>query len=62
MASNEIDFNKITALRVGLTMKQDEGRSSIYLFEPTWFYRLDGVWYPINPKDSQVGGDTDGLE
>ncbi len=62
MASNEIDFNKITALRVGLTMKQDEGRSSIYLFEPTWFYRLDGVWYPINPKDAQVGGDTDGLE
>ena len=47
---------------IQLTMKQDEGRSSIYLFEPTWFYRLDGVWYPINPKDAQVGGDTDGLE
>lgn len=62
MARDDIDFNKVTAIRVGLTMKQDVGRASIYLFEPTWFYRLDSVWYPIDPKDAQIGGGIDGLE
>lgn len=62
MVDEEIDFNGITALRIGLMMKQDETRSSIYLFEPTWFYKLDDEWYPVSRKDALVGGDTNGLE
>ncbi len=62
MASQSIDFNEIAALRVGFTMKKDVKRSSIYLFEPTWFYKVDGQWHSIDEIDREVGGDTNGLE
>lgn len=60
--NKEIDFNKISALRIGLAMKQDKTRTSIYLFEPTWFYKLDGKWHAVSHEDAVVGGGTDGLE
>lgn len=62
MLNKKIDFNKITAIRIGLTMNQDATRSSIYLFEPTWFYLLDNEWHAVAKKDAIVGGDTSGLE
>lgn len=62
MVDKQVEFNKISALRIGLTMKKDATRSSIYLFEPTWFYRIDGVWNAVKQKDAVVGGDVDGLE
>ncbi|MBQ0139092.1 MAG: hypothetical protein KBT36_07340 [Kurthia sp.] len=62
MVDKKVDFNKITALRIGLTMKKDATRSSIYLFEPTWFYRIDDVWHAVKQKDAVVGGDVSGLE
>lgn len=62
MNNKKIEFNKISALRIGLVMKQDATRTSIYLFEPTWFYRIDGKWHAVASKDAVVGGDVSGLE
>lgn len=62
MNDKKIDFNKISALRIGLVMKPDATRTSIYLFEPTWFYKIEGKWHAVDVKDAVVGGGADGLE
>lgn len=62
MANKKVDFNKITSIRIGLNMRQDTARTSIYLFEPTWFYKVGGEWKAVDLKDAIVGGDISGLE
>lgn len=62
MSNKNIDFNDITALRTGLTMHKDAQRTSIFIFEPTWFYRIKDVWHEVDIKTASVGGDTSGLE
>lgn len=62
MMNKNIDFNKITAVRTGLVMRKDEQRTSIFNFEPTWFYRIDNVWHAVDLETATVGGDSNGLE
>ncbi|SFM12812.1 YycH family regulatory protein [Salibacterium qingdaonense] len=57
-AEQQFDPSLIEDIQPGYQLEKTD--SLVFRFEPSWYVKHDGAWYPVDPDDTQTGSTPEG--